>query len=109
MGIETGAETRPTVPVRGDLGALAVDVFVACQRATIALQAAEQLAYLTPCRGHAQALAESRREVAALAEAHALLKALAPHAEALAEGLPGVFAAEALAARPLAVIRGGRA
>ncbi len=34
MGFEAGAESRPTVPVRRDIAALAVEVFVACQRAS---------------------------------------------------------------------------
>jgi len=112
MGIESGAETRPTVPVRRDLAALAVDVFVACQRASMALQAAEHLSFRHPCRGHAMALSEARREVEAMAEAHALLKALVPYSEALAEGLPEVFAAgttPAAAPAGFAVITGGRA
>lgn len=112
MGIESGAETRPTVPVRRDLAALAVDVFVACQRAGMALQAAEMLNFRHPCRGNAMALIEARREVAAMAEAHAMLKALVPYSEALAAGLPDVFAAETAASAPpagFAVITGGRA
>lgn len=108
MGIEDGAETRPTVPVRRDLAALAVELFVATQRSALALQAAEQLNFRHPTRGNAMAISEARREIEALAEAHALLKALVPYAEALAEGLPGVFAAEPHPSRPLAVIQGGR-
>lgn len=111
MGIEAGAHTRPTVAVRRDLGKVAVDVFVACQRATLALSAAEHLNHLHPTRGNAMAISEARRDVHALAEAHALLKALAPYGEALADGLPDVFepGPESPAAAPrLAVVEGGR-
>lgn len=111
MGFEVGAESRPTVQVRRDIAALAVEVFVACQRASFALQAAELLNFRHPCRGNAVAIAEARREIDALAEVHALLKALIPYEEGLHGLLPLTFSPAGSTDRvppALALINGGR-
>lgn len=122
MGIETGAFTRPSPKVRGDVTALALDLFAAAQRATFALEAAENYNFRYPSRVAAMAVACAKRDRDALAEAHALVKALIPWQEGLVELLPETFgkaahAPPAAAAPPapstvapaLAVIPGGRA
>ena len=119
MGIETGAFTRPSPKVRDDITALALDVFSAAQRATFALEAAEEYNFLYPSRVAAMAVACAKRDRDALVEAHALLKALIPFRDGLVELLPATFGAPAAppiadappaptAAPALAVIPGGR-
>ena len=85
------ADRRPAVPVSRPLPELAVALYLATQRANYALDAARLLAFTHPSRVAAIAVAEAEREVAALAEAHGLVKHLIPHEGELRHAVPQAF------------------
>ena len=107
--IAIAAEMRPPALVDRSLAELAVALFVAVQRASAARDAARDLNHILPERRLALAVAEADKEVAALAEAHGLVKGLIPFEAILRENVPGLFTSRrALERTELIVVEGGR-
>jgi hypothetical protein len=107
--IAVAADMRPPALVDRSLSELAVALFVAVQRASAARDAAATFAYEHPSRLASLQVEEADKEVAALAEAHGLVKGLIPFEGILRENIEGVFTTRrALERTDLTVVDGGR-
>lgn len=83
---------RDAARVTRSIAELALDMFVATNRASAACEAARQFHLTYPSRVAALAVIEAEKEVAALAEAHGLIKRLIPREDLLRQDLPEAFA-----------------